>query len=89
MKVMELVNRALKIGKLYRPEPWRLHLIHRRPVVASHSEKQCRKRNSAARIVCHMRRIMDDRISLLLGTFFPSPILFLRSYVTACCTEAR
>lgn len=33
MKVMELVNGALKIGKLYRPEPWRLHLIHRRPVV--------------------------------------------------------
>ena len=43
MKVMKLVNRALKIGKLYRPEPWRLYLIHRRPVVASHSEKQCRK----------------------------------------------
>ena len=39
MKVMELVNGALKTGKLYRPEPWRLHLIHRRPVVASHSEK--------------------------------------------------
>lgn len=43
MKVMELVNGALKIGKLYWPEPWRLHLIHRRPVVASHSENSVAK----------------------------------------------
>ena len=91
MKVMELVNRALKIGKHYRPEPWRLHLIHRRPVVASHSEKQCRKRNSAARIVCHMRKIERQDGSWMIGFLFcfPSPILFLRSNVTACCTEAR
>ena len=43
MKVMELVNGVLKIGKLYWPEPWRLHLIHRRPVVASHSENSVAK----------------------------------------------
>lgn len=70
MKVMELVNRALKIGKLYRPEPWRLYLIHRRPVVASHSEKQCRKRNSAARIVCHMRKIERQDGSWMIGFLF-------------------
>lgn len=70
MKVMELVNGALKMGKLYRPEPWRLHLIHRRPVVASHSEKQCRKRNSAAKIVCHMRKIERQDGSWMIGFLF-------------------